>query len=163
MSSRKQDEIRKALEDIRKKNGGKITRQLVVRAAMKDKKGPLGRLFEWNRDKAAMQAWLDRAQEIITRYVTITVITKAQKIVSVAYVRDPDAKTNEAGYVSLTQGEFDRRQATQILLNELDRIRSGVERGRDIAGILDAQHPGLSMMFEKMLMEIVTLRDRLAA
>ena len=163
MSSRKQDEIRRALEDIRKKNGGKITRQLVVKAAMKDKKGPLGRLFEWNKDKAAMAHWLERAQEVIVRYTTITVVTKAQKITSVAYVRDPDAKTNEGGYVSLTQSEFDRRQATQILLNELDRIRSGVERGRDIAGILDAQHPGLSMMFEKMLMEIVTLRDRLAA
>jgi hypothetical protein len=163
MSSVRQDEIRRELERIRKKNGGKLTRQAVVKAAMKDKEGPLGRLFEWDVETAAMAHWLERAQEVITRYVTVTVTTKSQVIRSVAYVRDPDAKSNESGYVALDQSAFDRRQATQILLNELERIKSGVERGRDIAGILDVQHPGLSAMFEKMLREIIDLRDRLAA
>jgi hypothetical protein len=163
MSSARQDEIRRELERIRKKNGGKLRRADVVRAAKADKKGVLGKLFDWNVDRAAMKHWLDRAQEIITRYVTITVVTKSQVIRSVAYVRDPDAVTNVSGYVALDQEAFDRRQATSILLNELERIKSGVERGRDIAAVLDAQHPGLSGMFEKMLHEIIDLRDRLAA
>lgn len=162
MSSARQDEIRRELEKIRKRTG-RLTRQAVVRAAMADKTGPLGRLFTWDLKTAAMKHWLDRAQEIITRYVTIQVVTKSQRIVTVAYVRDPSAATNVGGYVALDQAAFDRKQATQILLNELERIKSGVERGRDIAGVLDAQHPGLAQWFQRMLVEIVDLKERLAA
>ena len=163
MSSRKQDIIRLELEKIRNANLGKLTREAVVKYARANKRSALNKLFDWNVARAAQQHWLERAGEVIARYVTVVVTHRSEIIRSPFYVRDPDAKTTEPGYVALEPGELDRRQARQVMLNELERCQFSIERARSIAGVLDAQHPGISAELEAMLEKLILLRDRLAA
>jgi hypothetical protein len=162
MSSEREDQIKAILEAIRKKHGGRLTRQAVFAHARANKTSVLGKMFDWDADKAAIAHWLDRAQEIISRYVTVVVIDKSMKIRVPYYISDPKAKANEGGYVC-TVDKHSRQDATQIVVNELDRCVSAIERARDVAFALDRQHRGLSQALQKMLVEAVTMKERLAA
>jgi hypothetical protein len=162
MSSARQDEIKAALEAIRIANGGRLTREAVV-AAARSKRHALHSLFDWDDRTAAHTARLDRAQEIIVRYVTLTVVTRSAKISTVFYVKDPRAKTNEPGYIPLASESIDDEDARAIVTVELDRCRSSIERARNVAAVLDARHPGLSVQLQAMLEEVVTLAARVAA
>jgi hypothetical protein len=158
MTSHREDQIKAILEDIRAENGGRLTRQAVLAYASANKKSVLGKMFDWNKERAATAHWLDRAQEIISRYVTVIVVDETMKIRVPYYVSDPTAKSNEGGYVA-TMGRHSRGDATVIVTNELDRIVSAIERARGIAHALDQQHRGLSARLQGMLEEAVTLKD----
>ena len=162
MSSKREDQIRETLEGIRKKNGGRLTRQAVVAYARANKTSVVGRMFTWDKDQAAMAHWLDRAQEIITRYVTIVIVEKDVRVKIPYYISDPAAKTNEGGYVCVAD-KFNRNDAQQIILNELDRCVGSITRARDIAIALEKQHPGLSAQLRRMLLEFVTMKAAIAA
>jgi hypothetical protein len=162
MPTERQDQLRAILENIRAKNGGRLTRKAVVAYAQKHKDGPLGRMFNWNMEEAARAHWLDRAQEIITRYVTVMVVDRSMKIRVPYYVSDPSAPTNQGGYIGLAD-KHTRADATVIVTNELDRVIGAVSRARDVAFALDQQHRGMSEMLQKMLQEAVDLKERLAA
>lgn len=162
MSSKREDEIREALESIRAANGGRLTRDVVVRAA-RNARHTLHREFNWNDKTEAHRARLERAGELIARYVTVTVIHKSRKVVAPYYVKDPRVPTNEPGYVPLTSEELKRQHAMQIIVAEIDRISSHIERARDIAAVLDSVHPGMSDQFQRMLEELVLMKARLAA
>jgi hypothetical protein len=129
-------------------------------AEARNKRSVLHREFDWDDKSAAHTARLDRAQELITRYITIVVIDRSVKLTAPLYVRDPQMKSNEGGYLSL-EDKITRPDARSIMLTELDRCRFSIERARSIANVLDAQHRGIANELEEMLMKIVDLRDRL--
>ncbi len=163
MDSKRIDQLKKELEKIRIANGGRLTRQAVVKAARKAKGSVLHSMFDWNVDKAAERHWLDRAQEIITRYVTVTVIHRARKITSVFYVSDPRAKKNDGGYVAINQKDIQRNDAIQIVLNEVDRCKSSIERARNVADVLDSKFPGTAAQLQQMLEQLIALGEALQA
>lgn len=156
------DKIKAALEAIRKKNGGRLTRQQVVDAA-RAKNHPLHDEFVWDDRKAADLQRLDRAQELIVRYLTVVIVDRSVKITAPFYVRDPSAEANEPGYVALTSEQIDRNAASQIILNEVDRCESAIGRARDIAGVLERKHHGIVGMLESMLANLIDIRKRLQA
>src|SRR5262245_40933442 len=151
--------IKKELEKIRRRGGGRLTPRMVVEAA-KAKAHPLHDEFEWDDSVAAQKYREDQARELI-RYVTIEVVTESRTFDTVIYVRDQEAKSNEQGYVALTAEELEREHATKIMLSELQRCESAIERARGITAVLDAYHPGLSNQLETMLGYIVSLRASL--
>lgn len=163
MSSERNEAIRIALEQIRQKHHGRLTKQDVVKEARQNKKSVLHGEFDWNIQNAAMAHWLDRANELIVKYVTIVTVHKAIKVTTPYYVRDPAAKTREAGYVAVTSPDLDRAAAQQIVFNELDRCEHSIERARGIAHVLDQKFAGLSDMLEDMLQQIVAVKKRMAA
>lgn len=158
----REDEIREALERIRVANGGRLTKEAVVRAA-RNARHTLHREFIWNDRDAAHRQRLERAGELIVRFVTIKIVHRSMHISAPFYVKDPSVPTNTPGYVPLTSADIDRNAAMQILLKEVERCESSIERARDICAVLDSNHPGLSEVFERMLQELVDLRQRLAA
>jgi hypothetical protein len=162
MSSKRTEAIQAALEQIRKRHKGRITRKMVVDAARR-KDSPLHRYFEWNDTKAAEKYRLDQAQELITRYVVVVVVDKAVKVTVPLYVSDPRAMTKDGGYVAITSEEITRNDAQQIVLTELGRCESSVARARSVAGALNARFPGLSAQLQRMLEELINMRQKLAA
>jgi hypothetical protein len=162
MSSKRIDKIRDALEAIRRQNGGRLTREAVVKTAT-NSRHILHREFVWNNKRAAHLQRLDRAQELITRYVTVVVIDRSMKIVAPAYVKDPTLRTNESGYTSITAETIKAKDAQQIVLVELDRCASCISRARNIAAVLDIRHRGVSDQLEDMLTQLVAVRRALAA
>lgn len=162
MSSARKDAIRAALDAIAQRHGGRVTAEAVVKAAKTNRKGPLGRTFRWDVRAAAEQHWLDHARDLIARYLTIEVIVRSETIVCPMYVRDPAAKTNEGGYVAITSADLERENARQIVLAEIERCRSAINRGRAVADVLDSRFPGLSGEFEDMLIKLTELRGRLS-
>lgn len=154
------ERIRLALEEIRRKNGGRLTPALVV-AAAKNPKHTLHDEFEWDDRKAAARQREDVARSLI-RYVTVTVTTERRAFKSVVYVRDQELPKKEAGYVAITNEDIEYEHAERIVLAELGRCEAAVERARGICAVLDRHHPGLSDRLELMLQEIVGLRQQLS-
>ena len=161
MSSKREDEVKAVLETIRKKNKGRLTKQAVVAYANKNRESVLGKMFNWDAERAAMQHWLDRAGEIISRYITVVIVDRSLKVRVPYYVSDPTAPTNEGGYTCVLD-KHTRTDATTIITNELDRCIGAIERARDVAFALDKQHRGLSEAMQKMLVESVTWKERLS-
>jgi hypothetical protein len=162
MSSKRIEIIRQELERIRLLHGGRLTPEAVVRAAKKAK-NPLHREFDWNDARAAHRGRLDTARDLITTYVTVTVVHRSQKVTSPMYVRDPTALTKEQGYVAVTSESLNRTHALKIVMAELDRCQSAVERARSITLVLDAKFPGLSEQLEDLLHGIIEVKTVLRA
>jgi hypothetical protein len=155
------DTIRDELEKIRKANGGRLRRADIV-AAASHKRHPLHDEFDWNDKTAAHKHRLERAQELIT-LVVLTVTHRARQITSVMYVRDPRVQTGEQGHVALTQEDLTRDDSRQIVFNEVDRCAACISRARAVAEMLEARCPGIMVQLQKMLEELIKLRDDLAA
>ncbi len=162
MSSKRIDIIKAELERIRKQHGGRLTPEAVVLAARKPN-NPLHREFDWNDKRMANRGRLDTARDLITTYVTVTVVHKAQKITCPMYVRSPEVLSREQGYTAVTEETMNRAHAHKIVLAELDRCQSAIERARNIAGVLDSRFPGLSNEFEALLENIILMRAKLQA
>jgi hypothetical protein len=161
MASRRDDQIRDALEQIREANGGVLKREDIVRAA-RPARHVLHSEFIWDDRKAAHKQRLDRAGELI-RFITVTVVHESMRIVSPYYVSNPDRRDNEAGHVPITATSINRSAAERIVLAEVMRCKSSIERARDVTHMLDSRHPGLSGLLQRMLQELIDLEQRLAA
>lgn len=159
---RRTEVIERALEAIRLQNGGILTRSAVV-AAARNKRHPLHREFEWDDRKAGQRYRLLRAQKLIVHYLTVTVVTRSEKVCAPYYVKTPIVEANEQGYMPVTTiAELNRESCERTLLVELERCEGCVNRARAIVGILDLKHPGLSARLEHLLSGVVRARAALA-
>lgn len=129
-----------------------------VRDAARDRKNPLHGQFNWNKDAAAEQHWLDTARRLIKRYVTVEVYDLPRKITSVQYVRDPDLPAKVQGYVSLTSEGMDQDRAVKVMLAEIERCVNAIERARDVVAVLEGRHPGLGARLDRSLAELARMR-----
>ena len=154
MTSRKQDRVKAELEQIRKANGGKLPLKAVITFAQTHKRSDLHGMFTWNVKEAAYKYWLVEAREIVTRYVTVTVVHRKQTVTVPYYVRDPDAKTTESGYIS-TVDKLDCVQSKAIMVRRLQQIIAVIEASRDMAVAMDVHCPGLAKSFQAWLAEAV--------
>lgn len=154
-ASERQLQIRAALEEIRAGNAGRITEDLVIEKARTDDR--LHGEFQWDKDKAAMAHWRERARELITRYVTITVIHRNEKITVPMYVRDPTAESRQQGHVSIEAVQADDARA--VVIAEMDRCAACIHRARGVASYLDQRFPGLADEFEDLLQRIAYFRQ----
>lgn len=161
MPSPRFDRIYKALEAIRKTHRGRLTRRHVVDAA-RSRRHPLHREFGnlWDDKVAADRARLERAGQLI-RYVTVVVTNKPIKIVAPVYVHNPSAPLNVASYVALRGEDFSFEDAKAIMLAEVSRIESCVDRARGAASQLERTHPGIVAALEAALRRVVGLVARL--
>lgn len=152
----KTEVLQREFERIRKKYKGKLTRQIIVKEAQ-DEKSILHKEFDWIDKSAAHKQRLDRAQELLSRYVTVRVVERNTTFRFPMYVRNADLPPNVGGFIS-TRDSMTRSSAARLVDAELDRIESSVERGRAISDSLDLRHPGLSAYFEKMLATVAAAR-----
>lgn len=149
------DQKRQALEKIAEDNGGELTADAVIDAA-KNPANVLHACFDWDVNRAATERWREIARGLI-REVRVVIKTSLRQVSTVAYVRDPNRKNDEQGYVALTSVERRSAEANAIIDAELDRIISAIKRAREVAEVL-----GISSRFEKLLAMAVELKTEVA-
>lgn len=161
--TKKAEIIQQELERLRVKYKGRLTPKQIVKEA-RAKSNPLYKEFDWNVQRAAQKHWEDTARDLLTRYITVRVVSTKQTITCPHFVRDPSLPPNVQGYVS-TLSKMDRSAAETVIHAELDRIESAVHRGRAVAGALDHQNPGIGIaaLFEQLLAVVAQAKDVLRA
>lgn len=116
---------------------GTLTPDAIVKDA-RNVKSPLHDEFEWDDSVAGHQWRLAQARALIARVkVQITTTTQTYKVP--AYVRDPNAATDEQGYVAVATLKDDRSRALDVLRNEAERTAALLQRTRDLAAALDLE------------------------
>jgi hypothetical protein len=132
----KKQAIHETLELLEAEHG-RLTPDLIVKEAAK-KTSPLHGEFEWNDKKAAMAFRVEQARALIQRH---HFYVESQKgiIVSPAWIRDPDAGTNEQGYRSVVSLRSDRDKAMDALVTEVSRAASHLQRVRNLAVALELE------------------------
>jgi hypothetical protein len=110
----------KAAAELRRleDNQGKLTPQQVIEAA-RNEKSALHQCFTWDDGEAAERWRMEEAREII-RSVRIEITIENKTVRSIGYVRDPECKPNESGYVSLMRVK--KRSEADVLRDELESI-----------------------------------------
>lgn len=151
MNALKREQIKLRLEEL--ENNGRLTPAAVVAdAQLVD--SPLHDQFEWDKDKAAYQHWLDQARNIITS-VRIIHRTETSLIKTVYYVRDPSAEHSEQGYVSVPRLRTDADLARDVLVSEFSAVADRLRRARELAKALS-----LDDEVDKIMSGVVELRGR---
>lgn len=134
MEKTENDIIKDALAEIERACGRSLRPEDVVNAA-RDKKHPLHSRFDWD-DNAAAHKWrLQQARQIINS-VRIVTHTDSRVIVTPYYVRDPSAKPDEQGYLSVETLRTDKDVAREAIVNEFSMAASYLRRARDLAAVL---------------------------
>jgi hypothetical protein len=121
---------------------GKITPDIVIEDA-KDPESPLHGEFQWDVDKAAMEAWRETARRLI-RSVTVVVHTESKTFKATGYrlsefVHNPASSNREQGYARIHDVRRDKDQARAVLMYEIDRINGALARARAICAELDLE------------------------
>jgi hypothetical protein len=146
------DEVKERLEEINRRTG-RLTPDAVV-ADAKNKDSPLHALFEWDIKKAAEKHWIETARTIIG---AVPLVIKHEHITIRApfYVRDPHAKPEEQGYVSVPSLSNDHDGARIAIVNEFRRAADLLRRARHLATAI-----GLDREIDEIVSNIVELRSR---
>ena len=151
---RKMQEINDELARIAERNGGLLTPDAVVAAAAK-KDSVLHELFEWDSRKAA-HAWRIEQARALIRSVRVVITTDRTKVSTVGYVRDPDLKADQQGYVATASLVGDSDRARSALVAEFSRAAAALRRARELAvafameGEVDAATESIDSMRTKV-------------
>lgn len=132
---------------------GRVIPELVVEEAS-DPKSILHAEFIWDDKKAAHEQRLDRARELI-REVKFTVVYDDVKVATPYYVSDPSSKSS--AYIPTTVAAKDEAVSETVLLDELRRIESAINRARSLASAFD-----LVAHFDRMLESVVEVRGKIS-
>ena len=135
MDKAKRDAIRARLAQIETKHKGRLTPDAVVDDA-KDKKSPLHDQFEWDDSKAAAAHRLAQARRLIVS-VLVTTTTTTTIVEAPYYVRDPNAASNEQGYVSVPTLRSDQDYARAALIDAFKSAGDMLRRARELAIVLE--------------------------
>lgn len=92
---------------------------------------PIHDLFDWDRDKAAEEHWLAVARGLI-RQVRVEVTTTEYHYRVAGYIKDPTKPNDEAGYVATSTVAQDAVMTAAAIEAEVARVRSNIERARQI-------------------------------
>lgn len=135
---------------------GVLTPDAVVADAA-DPASPLHNRFNWDNDDAARQYRLQQARELIVRF-RIDVRTTERTVSALVYMRDPRAKSNEQGMVSIERVLSDRDLAMEVVVQEVSRALDLLRRAGTQAEAL-----GLGDLIGPLIADATGLRDRLSA
>jgi hypothetical protein len=127
-----------AIAALAKRNGGRVTPEMVVAEAKADKQSALGQYFTWNLRKAAEERWLDQARELIAS-VRLEFKVHKTTVKAPLYVRDPTVPSKEQGYISLVKLRDDKEAARDAILYEASRAAAALGRVSRIAAVLNME------------------------
>jgi hypothetical protein len=114
---------------------GSIVAEKIIEAA-RDARSPLHEHFTWDDAIAGHERRLDQARALIRR-VEYESSTEELTFPTVAYVHDP--RTRDQKYVPLARAVEDRALSLSIVMAELARVTSCVNRLRAITEALGVQ------------------------
>jgi hypothetical protein len=131
------EQIRKRIQELAARRGGYIEPDDVI-ADARNPDSPLHGQFEWDVERAAMEHWRNIARKLIAS-VQIERVINEKTVEVVAYVRDPEKRGNEQGYVDVTILADRKDLARTALVAEFDRAEAALRRALAIAEALDLQ------------------------
>jgi len=136
------EELIKALQDeiqaIADENNGRITPELVVRAAKANKKSLLHKQFTWDEGKAAQAYWIEQARTLIRR-VRVEVVVEEKSYSIPAYIRDPGVDPSLQGYISVEVLKEDQAQTKLALFHEFAMAKAYLDRAEKLSAALSVQ------------------------
>lgn len=147
--------VREVLEDLARNNGGTITPDQVIDHA-RDEASPLHNYFEWNDTLAAANYRREQARSLL-RSVKIVVKYETKNVKTVAYVRDPSRKLDEAGYIAVDRVKSDKDLAREVMVAEFKRAGAALSRARSLATYFNMENK-----LERFIAEINLLQERLS-
>ena len=152
-----------SLNEIAKRNGGRITAEQLVDAA-RDADSPLHDYFEWDDSTAAHQWRITQARALIGS-ARLNITIDSRKISCTAYVRDPSVDKMSQGYIQTAKIRSDEDAARDVLNREFDRVKGTVIRARKLAEVLGmlAEMDALVDTLDIMTTKIQDTGQRLAA
>lgn len=133
-------------ERLRKKNGGRVTPQLIVSDG-KSKASPLHPCFEWDEARAAEQFRLTQARSVLRSLVVVVDERMPIPVRAFLSVRvelddeDDDASGDRMAYTSVLDAMSDpllREQVLNSALRELRSWRSKYHRLNELARLFSA-------------------------
>ncbi len=135
---------------------GSLAADAVVKDA-KNKKSPLHGEFEWDLEKAAIDAWRETARRLI-RSVKVVVRTETIHVNVPRYVRNPDAGAREQSYSVAAELRTDHARARAALAYEIDRAEAAIRRCKDVALAV-----GLSDDVHELLVHLLDIKEAIRA
>ena len=133
-------ELTNELNRLAALNDGKLTPSGVVEAA-RNEASVLHDQFEWDDTKAGERYREAQARSLITRVILVRRSGPETTIRSVAYVRNPDCKPNEQGYIAVAKIASDEDRQREVLVDEARRIRAAIARARQLEAMFDLKGP----------------------
>lgn len=126
--------IRDTIAAIAAKNGGLVTPENVI-AQARNKSSALHACFTWDDTEAARLQRIHEARGVI-RSVRVQTVVNNQVFKTIAYVRDPQCKNDEAGYRSTAELKTDADLSREVMLAEFGRAEAAMRRALDVAAAL---------------------------
>ena len=118
--------------------------------------------FRWDDEAgAAHQFRLANARRIIASVRLEVRISETKVITTVSYVRDPEAGSN-AGYVSVARIRSERENCVRVMLAEIERVLSSLERAQDVSRGLEFETQ-IDDLLERSISLTSDLRDAVNA
>lgn len=151
-TAEQQQRIKDAI-DVLAEADGTITPEQVVTAAS-DPDSPLHGQFEWDDATAAHQQRLAIARALIRSVRYISADSTDRIIRQIKYVHDP--RTRSQAYIGLRSVAKNKQLARDVMLEELARCMSAIERAREVAAILN-----LDCELEQMVTAIANIQAEL--
>jgi hypothetical protein len=130
MNARNREAIEARIQEIYERDG-KVTADAVIEEA-KDPKSPLHGEFEWDVEKAAMEAWRETARRLI-RSVRVQVHTETWTVAVPRYVRNPESPQREQSYAEAADLRGDHDRAMASLAYEIERADGAIRRAEKVA------------------------------
>lgn len=127
----------KSAIDATADESGIVTPDGVISAA-RNPKNPLHDEFQWDDAAAAHQHRLAIARSLIREVRYVSMDTTERVVKEIKYVHDPRV-TRKQAYIPLQPAAKDRQLALDIVLKELDRCLSAIERARKVSEILSVE------------------------
>ena len=146
--------LRRAIMDTCDENGDTSPRR--VFEAARNPNNPLHGEFVWDGEAAIVELGLETAARLI-RTLKVEVVVDSIKIAAPYYVSDP-RENEDRNYVPLVDVKRSEDMARAVMLDELSRIESAINRARAISGVLE-----LIPEFEEMLLTVTRVKARVGA
>jgi len=134
----------------------RLTADDVIKEA-RDPNSPLHSCFEWNVQKAAMQAWREQARDLISSF-TIIVVREEREYRVAEFVERPNKPLNVQGYMAFEDVRRNPKLARRFMDDQLRTAVSYVERAKEYAGAL-----GLTIEVSEAIEKLEELRAILSS
>lgn len=141
--------VEEYLQSLADKNDGRLDADMVVKAA-RSPRSPIHDRFTWDDEEAAAKQRIAEARALI-RSIKLVVINKDVTFEVPKYVRDPEARSHEQGYVAVVKLRGESDLARSACLREFERAREALRRAQSLSayfGLEDQVQQGLELIQE---------------
>lgn len=153
MDKTQRNAIETRLAKISKENNKGLTPDAVINDA-KNKNSPLHSYFDWDNDSAGHKFRIEQARTLI-RSFRVEIITNERTVSVVRYIRNPEIKGNDQGYVETAKVRSAEETAYAAFSSEMTRLGSIIERTESLADVL-----GFQKEFDKFKRSFVLLSSK---